>query len=169
MNLKIARSNIRQILLLLFCFISLSAQTQLSLEIDKLIISSIKRPNNDYIDHYDGPSLKFYCLVINESDKSVPIHPSHLNIFFSYYFDSHYYEKKEVSLNFPDTEPIVLASRDTISFSFQDHILLGLGLLNTKEDFSLELIKILPTIDVRIDSCNKKSIHSRKPKEVIIK
>jgi hypothetical protein len=136
------------IILLLFN----NAIGQIEFKISEINVSNIEVSlNPDIIDEdlRKGPYVLINCVIENNTDSILVLYPSgsETNICFSYKDDVYFNEL--FSLSFLEKDSLELIPKQKITIIWGIYILLGTPILESaQEDYTIEMLEILPTLKV---------------------
>lgn len=139
-------------LVIIICF-SWNSYGQIEFRVKTMKISNITFDlNSDYIDeeYEDGPYFHLNCVMKNISSDSIFLNTSTSHFYVEYTFDNEVFKEKLEVLQWSHEEvAIPLANCEKINFIMGINIFLGTSILKeNKENYTSELIKILPTLKI---------------------
>lgn len=135
----------------MFVLICTKSFAQIDFRVNQLIISNFQV---DYSsceideDWEDGPYLSFGCKLMNNSKDTLFINPFTCKFYLQFTYNDKKYIDELISRNWDyERASLLIAEGEYITFNLGSNIFLGTDILiEKKENYSLELIKILPTI-----------------------
>jgi hypothetical protein len=142
-------------IIILFLLSQVKAQVRFNIEV--MSMSNIKSENNDNIfieGKENGPLIVLDCLIKNEGkdDIKLLLSKSSTNLLFNYKGDNFKIELKSLSFDLRDS--VILKCNENLNLYFQSYFLLGTSLWKEeKQDYTDNLLEILPTIRVQYKDC----------------
>ncbi len=138
--------------LVLFLLVCYKISAQLSFNIYNLNLSNVIIELKENIideDLENGPYIGFECIIENFSDSIIIIYPSNSKTNIIFRFRGKEYITEVVSLPFVDKDILEIMPKQKVKMTFGTYILLGTTILNNKqEDYTKEMLEILPTLKV---------------------
>jgi len=108
--------------------------------------------NSEFIDEEngDGPYFNFNCIVKNVSSDSILLNSSTSHFYVEFVFKNRVFKEELNVLQWHDKEDLFpLASCEKVNIIMGIYIFLGTNILEEyKEDYTIELKEILPTLKV---------------------
>lgn len=151
-----------KILILVFIFYANMSWSQ---EV-QLLISKVEVSNYDNkkvvsgivsLDDLQGPFLILHCKIKNQTNSSITIHPSKAKYQLSYNYEKEFYNKELFPLAFMDNISLNIPSKGLVEFTVDEWLFIGTPIFDIeKKDYLLDLVKVLPTINVTYQDRNYK-------------
>ena len=131
---------------------SINSYSQLELVTKNITLSNIntRLKEHELINESkgDGPYLYFECFIINNYDRNTVLYPKQSSLKVLFRSEKHLYIKEGVSIVFQDKDSVLLQKKDSVAFFWGTHIFLGTSLWSEEKDYTRELLKILPTLEL---------------------
>ncbi|UII26773.1 hypothetical protein LVD15_26350 [Fulvivirga maritima] len=121
----------------------------LSIYIDSVSVNRIKKNTNpDIVNiHENGPYVEMKVVICNKSGETITISPVSASYYLSYNFEGEKHEKELFPLGFMDNKMVDIRPHQEVRFSVKDDIFYGTPIFSvSKEDYTTEIIKALPTL-----------------------
>ncbi len=141
--------------ILITCFVvvysTYSVAQEVKVEISNLTISGhIEETSNIVsITEKQGPYFEITGNILNNTSESIIIYPSKASYYLTYNYDFKIFKKQLFPLAFMDHERIEILPGQTVKFEVDVLIFSGTPIYYTqKENYTLDLIKILPTMEM---------------------
>ena len=129
---------------------------KVELRIDTLTITRIYNIDTGEISFDEnGPTLKMNLSIHNDEEIPVSIHPNEAKYLLIFNFSDKLYKNEMFPLGFMDSNEIKLEPKQTIEFVVRDDIFYGAPLFSPKKtDYSIDLLKTIPTLEFRYQEPN---------------
>ena len=147
------------------------ANAQIDLFVDSVSVYNIStklRFDEINEDVEKGPFMYISCVLHNSSDSTIELYPSKSTIRATFYHENFKRSIKVFPLPFIDNETIQLLPKQKAGFSFGVNPFLKDALDDSKQDYTEDIIKALPTLKItysdqksRTKSCMIKSVSIR--------
>lgn len=151
-----------KILILVFIFYAnMSWSQEVEFLIYKVEISNYKNKKVESgivsLDDLQGPFLIFHCKIKNQTNSSITIHPSKAKYLLSYNYEEKIFTRELFPLTFTDNISLNIPSNGFVEFTADEWLFIGTPILDIeKKDYLLDLVKVLPTIEVIYQDMNYK-------------
>ena len=140
------------IVLIIFIF-GFSKTYSQSLIIEELNVShfKIKKNPNVFIEgESDGPFVRIIFTVNNNTEKDVFLKPNYNNLILSFNYDGEKITEKMVWESEEGQNCLEIKANHSREFSTSTYLFLGTSILEEKKyDYTLELLKVLPTLKLK--------------------
>ncbi|MDP4205596.1 MAG: hypothetical protein Q8859_06330 [Bacteroidota bacterium] len=151
----------KYIFLLVLLNICINAYSQIELHISRLSVSDIVLDPNRPVfteGEDEGPEVSMGCYILNNTNKKFIIYPSKAKAYLSFSFKGEKYSDEIFPLIFSEFDSIVVKPHETFNFSAGERLLLTWKHFwnMEKNDYTLEMLEILPTIKVSYSDPNVK-------------
>lgn len=164
---------IKLLILVFTLYIHTSFSQEVELVVSKVEISNFE--NNRIksgvvsLDYLQGPFMIAYCKIMNPTNNSITIHPSKAKYQLSYKYEGETYIKKLVPLAFKDNISLTIEPGECVEFTVDEWLFIGTPMFDMeKRDYLLDLVKVLPTIEITYWDGNHKLV-SKGIGEVMLK
>lgn len=138
------------LLLLFFLFMPLHKNYSQILVIDELNVSqfNIEKDSNIYVEgERDGPIVWLTFTIINDSSEDILINTDFNNLSLSFSYNNENFEEEMIWDLVEGQEKLVIKRNCSRIFTTSTYIFLGTKILNeNKYDYTIELLKVLPTL-----------------------
>lgn len=162
----------RILLIMTISLLSITKCFSQRLIIDKLIISEIKVENNPSIINEgdgNGPHIRVLFTIQNDTEENIFLNTDFANIKACFRYREKEYNEDMIWQSFEENTKLKLAPNTSVKFSTSTYIFLGTNLWKEKkEDYTLELLEILPTLTIKYRDSNLELIGAT-IKDVVIK
>lgn len=151
-----------KVLFLVFTlYTNISLSQEVELEISKVEISNYdnKRVESGIVsmDDLQGPFLIVHYKIINHMDCPITIYPSKAKYQLSYNYDTELYKRELFPLTFMENISLDIASMGVVEFTADEWLFIGTPIFDMKKkDYLLDLVKVLPTMEVTYQDRNYK-------------
>jgi hypothetical protein len=151
-----------KVLFLVFTlYTNMSWSQEVVLEISKVEISNYdnKRVESGIVsmDDLQGPFLIVHCKIINQTNCPITIHPSKAKYQLLYNYETDLYNRELFPLTFIDNISLDIAPRGSVEFTADEWLFIGTPIFDMKKkDYLLDLVKVLPTMEVTYQDKNYK-------------
>ena len=139
------------VLIMLLMSIHSSIYTQeLGFEILSLTISNIQQAESSDISSHNnhGPDFQFEFRIVNYTDSTISLYPSRAKYILKFSIDSISYECEFFPLGFMDNVHLEIPTGQSIGFYVSNWVFLGTPIHSVgKNDYLIDLVKVLPTIE----------------------
>lgn len=139
------------IVLLLMQLTQGNVAAQTKLRVTQLVMSNINEhlsENEINEEKENGPYVKLDCVVENKTIEDVILYPSRANYTFCYSYEGQNFRQKMFPLSFMDNDKLVLRPGETVTFVVGLYIFLGTPMLKSNKDYTLDLLKSVPSARV---------------------
>jgi len=151
------------IIILLSCVLNLYSQVRFEIMELNLFHITLNLQRNVWIEgEEDGPYVEFKCAIYNQSDRDIRIIPLESAVVALFNYKDVDYERYVLDREFINIDSLIIKSHDKIEFDLGTRLLLGTSLLEEKkEDYSMTLLRLLPTLRVHFKDSNLNLFSSR--------
>lgn len=163
-----------KILIIIFTFYAnMSFSQEVQLLISKVEISNFENKKVESgivsLDDLQGPFIILHCEIKNQTNSSITIYPSKAKYKLSYNYEKELYNRELFPLSFMDNISLNIPSRRCVEFTVEELLFIGTPIFDIeKEDYLLDLVKALPTMEVTYEDRNYK-LSTKGVKKVVVK
>jgi hypothetical protein len=161
------------ITLIILLLDKLGFSQNLKLYIDSVEVSNIvyNIEQIEYIEEgkMNGPSIMFYCRFKNIDTTHCAMHPSKAIFHYSFFLENKLYSDYFYPLSFGNISTLILKPDEDVLFAFYILVFLGTPIHNinfSKFDYTIEIMKILPTLVIYYNELDRFMIESERIKKV---
>lgn len=121
------------------------------------------------MDYLQGPFMIVHCKIMNHTNNSITIQPSKAKYQLSYKYEREIYIRKLFPLAFTDNTSLTIESGEGVEFTVDEWLFIGTPMFDMKKrDYLLDLVKVLPTIEITYRDGNHQ-LSSKGIGEVVVK
>lgn len=159
------------LILISICYINAYSQVQIAIE--ELTLSNIRPCFSDNIideSETEGPFIFLDCCITNLTDNDVYINPSNSKLIIKFNYNGEEYSTELIAYRFMENDTLIIEKGCKQRFNVESNILLGTPMWSeNKEDYSLIMLGLLPTIQIKyydpyieLNSCGIQKVNVKK-------